>query len=442
MVAKRVDGVTGRGIAMFEKLWSMAKKAQEDRGFRQLVQACEGLLSERGQANMYALADEVVGRWIDLPTSRHEAFFAVLATQFAPDEQLVDQAITAYRDQPNPDTLAKLSLASEAPRQELLRRINRTGKGTATLLSMRVALLTCMRTRQGLNVVDADFLHLLSSWFNPGFLRFEPVSWHSSAALLEKIIQHEAVHAIDSWTHLRRRLDSDRRCYAFFHPQLEGEPLIFVEVALTNEIPPAIAPLIDIKGQPDPSTKPKVAVFYSISNCQPGLRGVSLGNFLIKRVAEHLSTELPSLKTYCTLSPVPGFGKWVDQVDASDLPAFQREQLTLIRQWHAEHAPLNQSDIALMPKTVETALNNCCAHWLVNGSHQHLSDPVARFHLDNGARLERVNVAGDMSKKGIKQSLSVMVNYLYDLDKVEARHEAFIQGIASHSSQVKKSLKA
>lgn len=427
---------------MFEKLWALAKQAQEDRGFKQLVLACKGLLSERGQANMYALANEVVAGWAALPVSRYEAFFAVLATEFAPDEKRVAKAIAAYLDKPNPDTLAQLSNASEAPRQELLRRINRTGRGTATLLAMRVALLNCMRTRQGLNVVDADFLHLLSSWFNPGFLRFEPVSWESSAALLEKIIHHEAVHAIDSWTHLRRRLQSDRRCYAFFHPQLEGEPLIFVEVALTHDIPPAIAPLIDIKGEPNTSAKPKVAVFYSISNCQPGLRGVSLGNFLIKRVAEHLAAELPSLKTYCTLSPVPGFGKWLDQADAQSLATPIAARLQLVRKWQSEHAPLTQSDIGLMPRAVQTALQNLCAHWLVNGSHQYLSDPVARFHLDNGARLEQVNIAADLSKKGIKQSLSVMVNYLYDLDKVEARHESFMQGVVSHSPHVSKYLKA
>jgi malonyl-CoA decarboxylase len=427
---------------MFEKLIAMAKQAQEDRGFRQLVQACHSLLSERGQANMYALADEVVQRWNSLSSTRYEAFFAVLATEFSPNDEVVGKAIATYLDKPNPDTLAKLSVASEAPRQELLRRINRTGRGTATLLAMRVALLACMRTRQGLKAVDSDFLHLLSSWFNPGFLRFEPVSWDSSAALLEKIIQHEAVHAIDSWTHLRRRLQSDRRCYAFFHPQLEGEPLIFVEVALTDAIPPSIAPLIDIKGEVSASTKPKVAVFYSISNCQPGLRGVSLGNFLIKRVAEHLAQELPSLKTYCTLSPVPGFANWFEHVDTDQLPLVQASHVRTIRQWQAEHAPLTQSDIGLMSETVTTAVQNACAYWLVHGSHQHLGDPVARFHLDNGARLERVNVAGDLSKKGIKQSLSVMVNYLYDLDKVESRHEEFVQGTVSHSSQVKKWLKA
>ena len=427
---------------MFEKLWAVAKQAQEDRGFKQLIQACHRLLSERGQANMYALATEVVTRWEALAPPKHEAFFAVLATEFSPDESKVAKAIADYSAKPNPDTLAQLSLASEAPRQELLRRINRTGHGTKTLLAMRVALLACMRTRQGLSAVDGDFLHLLSSWFNPGFLRFEPVSWHSSAALLEKIIQHEAVHAIDSWTHLRRRLESDRRCYAFFHPQLEGEPLIFVEVALTQSIPPAIAPLIDIKTAPEPTSKPKVAVFYSISNCQPGLRGVSLGNFLIKRVAQHLANELPSLKTYCTLSPVPGFGKWLDQLAVDDLAPAQAAHIKRVKQWQADHSPLTQSDIGLMPSAVSASVQHACAHFLINGSHQHLSDPVARFHLDNGARLEHVNVAGDLSKKGIKQSLSVMVNYLYDLDEVEGRHESFMHGTVAHSAQVKKSLKA
>ncbi|MDO7553622.1 MAG: malonyl-CoA decarboxylase, partial [Burkholderiaceae bacterium] len=226
----------------WKNLLALSKRAKTDGGFTRLVDACHQLVSERGQANLYALATAVVEGWNGLSADRQEAFFAVLATEFAPDGDAVKAAAQAYITEPSPDALTTLSGVTEPPRQELFRRINRTTGGTATLLSMRVALMACMKTRKGLNAVDADFLHLLSSWFNPGFLRFEPVSWGSPAALLEKIIQHEAVHAIDSWTHLRRRLESDRRCYAFFHPQLPNEPLIFVEVALTQEIPGEIAP--------------------------------------------------------------------------------------------------------------------------------------------------------------------------------------------------------
>ena len=429
---------------MLSKLWAMARRAKEDGGFSELVQACHRLTSEQGQANLYALATEVIAAWHGLNNSKREAFFAALATEFAPDEAAVQSAAKDYLTQANAQTLAALTRVVEAPRQELFRRINRARGGTETLLNMRVALMDCMRNRKGLEAVNADFLHLLSSWFNPGFLHFEPVSWDSSAALLEKIIQHEAVHAIDSWAHLRRRLDSDRRCYAFFHPQLPGEPLIFVEVALTDHMPDAIAPLIAMRsaeGQADVS-KPTTAVFYSISNCQPGLRGVSLGNFLIKRVAQHLAQEVPSLKTYCTLSPVPGFVRWLDRVDVAALPTNVAQAHARVIGWQAANQPMSAATLDKAPAAVREALLRLCSHYLVKGSHQSNADPVARFHLDNGARLERVNMAGDLSKNGLKQSLSLMVNYLYDLGDVERRHQEFVDLRVSHSRDVKKWLKA
>ncbi len=427
---------------MLNKLWAMTRQAkQTDGGFSDLVQACHKLVSERGQANMYALANEVVCAWRDLNKNKREAFFAALATEFAPDQQVVLDAAQAYVSHPDASHLATLSAVTEAPRQELFRRINRVKDGTPTLLDMRVALLECMRTRDGLQAVDQDFLHLLSSWFNPGFLHFESVSWDSSAALLEKIIQHEAVHAIDSWAHLRRRLQADRRCYAFFHPQLPHEPLIFVEVALTHDMPDAIAPLIATQpasvGEMAPA-KPTTAVFYSISNCQPGLRGVSLGNFLIKKVAQHLANEVPSLKTYCTLSPVPGLVRWMQSVDVGSLPAPVAKAHALVMDWRSSQATVAAEALQQAPETLKAALAKLCAHYLVKGSHVSQADPVARFHLDNGARLERINVGGDLSKNGIKQSLSVMVNYLYDLDDVESRHQQFVDRHVSYSRGVKK----
>ena len=429
---------------MLGKLWAMARRAkQTDGGFSDLVQACHQLVSERGQANLYVLASEVVKAWRGLSKSRREAFFAALATEFAPDADAVLKAAQAYIDEPQAAQLAALAAVTEAPRQELFRRINRVKDGAATLLDMRVALMECMRNRDGLEAVNQDFLHLLTSWFNPGFLHFESVSWDSPAALLEKIIAHEAVHAIDSWAHLRRRLESDRRCYAFFHPQLPGEPLIFVEVALTDHIPEAIAPLIAMRGPQEPEAldKPTTAIFYSISNCQPGLRGVSLGNFLIKRVAQHLAHEVPSLKTYCTLSPVPGLVRWLDGVEVASLPPAVAQAHARVSSWRATHQPMSAEAMQAAPDSVREALARWAAHYLVKGSHAAKADPVARFHLDNGARLERINVGGDLSKNGLKQSLSVMVNYLYDLDDVEARHQEFVDRHVSHSRDVKKWLK-
>ena len=429
---------------MLSKLWAMAHRAKEDGGFSAMVDACHRLISEKGQANLYALASEVIVAWHGLKSHKKEAFFAALATEFAPDAAAVEAASKAYLSDPSPRALAVLAEVTEAPRQELFRRINRTKGGTATLLDMRVALMDCMKTRAGLEAVDADFLHLLSSWFNPGFLHFEPVSWDSSAALLEKIIEHEAVHAIASWDHLRRRLEADRRCYAFFHPQLPGEPLIFVEVALTDHIPDAIAPLIAPRA-PDTEwrvNKPTAAIFYSISNCQPGLRGVSLGNFLIKRVAQHLGQELPSLKTFCTLSPVPGFARWLAKADPQAWPEAVTRAKATVDQWLEAHQPLTSAAIQTADPGIKEALRKLTAHYLVKGSHANLADPVARFHLDNGARLERINVGGDLSKNGLKQSLSVMVNYLYDLSDVETRHQDFVERRVSHSRDVKKWLKA
>ncbi len=429
---------------MLSKLWAMARRAKEDGGFSAMVDACHRLISEKGQANLYALAAEVIDAWHGLKSHKKEAFFAALATEFAPNPAAVEAASKSYLNEPSPQALAALASVTEAPRQELFRRINRTKGGTATLLDMRVALMDCMKTREGLEAVDADFLHLLSSWFNPGFLHFEPVSWDSSAALLEKIIEHEAVHAIASWDHLRRRLEADRRCYAFFHPQLPGEPLIFVEVALTDHIPDAIAPLIAPQASDAELrvSKPTAAIFYSISNCQPGLRGVSLGNFLIKRVAQHLGQELPSLKTYCTLSPVPGFARWLSKADAQAWPEAVSRAKAAVDRWLEAHQPLTAAAVQTAEPGIRESLRKLTAHYLVKGSHASLADPVARFHLDNGARLERINVGGDLSKNGLKQSLSVMVNYLYDLSDVETRHQDFVERRVSHSRDVKKWLKA
>lgn len=424
---------------MLEKLLRLTQKARGDRSIDMLLKSCRLLISERGQANVYAFAVQVIEGYRELPAGRREAFFAALATEFAPDPKAVLSAATQYAQAPNAHNLAVLTRAVESPRQELIRRINRAPGGTAMLLAMRVDLLGLSKGNPELAAVDADFLHLLTSWFNPGFLRLERVDWQSSAALLEKIIQHEAVHEISGWNDLRRRLMPDRRCYAFFHPQLGDEPLIFVEVALVDDMAEAIAPLIESKPDAPNAQSAKTAVFYSISNCQPGLRGVSLGNFLIKKVADQLKTELPQLKTFCTLSPIPGFSRWLDQTRPEDdewAGALQR-----VAAWRQRHAIPAADNITHMPKPLRQDLVALSARFLVKHSHQSLGDPVARFHLDNGARLERINFAADLSKKGLKQSLGLMVNYLYDIGEVELRHQEFVNLKVSHSTPVRRLLK-
>ncbi len=261
---------------------------------------------------------------------------------------------------------------------------------------MRRQLLRALPLHPQLAAVEADFFHLLSSWFNPGFLEMQQVDWNSPAQLLEKIIQHEAVHAIDGWDDLRRRLQPDRRCFAFFHPQLPGEPLIFVEIALVPEMPAAIAPLIEKAAQPVEPKQYKVATFYSISNCQPGLRGVSLGNFLIKRVAERLHAEFPSIRTFCTLSPIPGFVRWLDEVKrrAAELRPVQAQlQAALDKLSYDEEAARTHWQHRASERDALLALASI---YLLLVSPTARGDPVAKFHLGNGARLQRINWAGDL----------------------------------------------
>ena len=426
---------------MLEQLRRLTRRAQGDGALAPLIRSCHLLVSENGQANVYALAMDVMERYRQLPAQRHEAFFAALATEFSPEPEQVVLTATRYAESPTAERLAELTRAVEPPRQELLRRINRAPGGTAMLLAMRNHLLELRKNHPELAAVDADFLHLLSSWFNPGFLRLERVDWQSSAALLEKIIQHEAVHEISGWNDLRRRLQPDRRCYAFFHPQLGDEPLIFVEVALVNDMADAIAPLIESEPDPAAASNARTAVFYSISNCQPGLRGVSLGNFLIKKVADQLKTELLQLKTFCTLSPIPGFARWLTQISDEEPKDEWKGALRRVSTWRQQCSNPQTEDLQGATKILREDLQSLCARYLVQASHDKLGDPVARFHLDNGARLERINFAADLSRKGIKQSLGLMVNYLYDIGSVEARHQHFVDHKVSHSLGVKRLLK-
>jgi malonyl-CoA decarboxylase len=283
-----------------------------------------------------------------------------------------------------------------------------------------------MKGNKDLAALDRDVVHLLSSWFNRGFLVLRRIDWSTPANILEQIIRYEAVHEIRDWNDLRRRIDPvDRRCYAFFHPQLNDEPLIFVEVALTETIPTAIAPLLAAERQPVPIERARTAVFYSISNTQKGLAGVSFGNFLIKQVVEDLKRELPNLRTFVTLSPAPGFAGWLKRVAADPRSAgldgldtaFLRAALD-DPGWHRDAAAVER----LRPKLLPLA----AAYFLrAKGPSGKPLDPVARFHLGNGARLERLNWPGDVSPKGLREAAGLMVNYLYDPRYIEANHEAF-----------------
>jgi malonyl-CoA decarboxylase len=408
-----------------------------------LVTDCRRLLSERGEANSVAIARSLVTRYDALAESEKDSFFERLANDFGPQPLRVLACAQSYADQPSSSNLQALIRQVEPPRQELLRRINRLPGGTSNIVAMRQALLSRLGRTPKLQAVEADFLHLLSSWFNPGFLQLARVDWNSPAQLLEKLIRHEAVHEIDGWDDLRRRLQPDRRCFAFFHPQLPQEPLIFVEVALLTHLPAAIGPLIDKKSTPTPQAAFKVAAFYSISNCQPGLRGVSLGNFLIKRVAVELQRELPPLQTFCTLSPIPGLARWIRTgAKCAGLGKAREDRLraahqTLLDECGADLDALsNAPALRAMSDAAAQALRCLGASFLVDQSPTSGGDPVARFHLDNGARLEQLHARADLSPKGIRQSFGLMVNYLYDLKKVEANHEKFTHSVVAHSRSI------
>ncbi len=405
---------------------------------RLVLADCRRLLSVRGEANGPLLAQAIVQRIEALGDEQRWRFFDRLASDFSPDPRAVLAAARAYADAPDADALIHLTRLAEPPRQELFRRLNGAPGGTAALVRLRRALLERLPRQAPLRAVEADLLHLLSSWFNPGFLEMRKVDWNSPAQLLEQIIRHEAVHQIDGWDDLRRRLQPDRRCFAFFHPQLPDEPLIFVEVALLPEMADAVQPLIDKRSPPLPAEQFKVAVFYSISNCQPGLRGVSLGNFLIKRVAEHLKRELPQLKTFCTLSPIPGLLGWLQHAEGAALGDSGAAALAQLRAaCGGDLAALSHTArLAALGADAHHALWRLAAHYLVHVSPQPNGDPVARFHLDNGARLERLNAQANLSAKGLKQSAGLMVNYLYDLAKIELHHDRFAHGKVAHSRAV------
>ena len=431
---------------MLDDIRLAAARQRKARAIRRMKLDCTRLLSEKGELGGMALTRDLIDRLETLDDEDLGSFFDYLATELSPDPKAVLRLAQAYADAPGAPTLLPLTQAVESPRQELLRRLNRMPGGTTAVLRLRRALLRQLKDRPELAAIEADLLHLLGSWFNPGFLQMKRVDWNSPAQLLEKIIHHEAVHAIDGWDDLRRRLQPDRRCFAFFHPQLVDEPLIFVEVALLPEMPDSIAPLIDKSSTPLAADRFRVAAFYSISNCEPGLRGVSLGNFLIKTVATQLQRELPRLRTFCTLSPIPAFANWLlAEPEFSALPGLKKTAAADLDATREKLSTLCGGDLsALQGPAVheqladdgQAALRALCAAYLTCASPTPAGDPVARFHLDNGARLERLNLRGNMSGKGLRQSFGMMVNYLYDLDRVEASHARFRQGEVVRSRSI------
>jgi malonyl-CoA decarboxylase len=392
-----------------------------------LVELCEALLSGRGEASGVALARDILARYATLTIGPRIAFFEALDTTFGHDRGRIDAAVAAWKQSPSATSAAELNRASEPRRLELFRRLNLAPGGTTALVRMREQLMDAMDHRDDLAAIDADFVHLFTSWFNRGFLVLRRIDWSTPAVILQKIIRYEAVHQIRDWDDLRRRIDlPDRRCYAFFHPALVDDPLIFVEVALTRDIPGAIAPILADKRDVVDPERATTATFYSITNCQRGLMGVSFGNFLIKQVVEEVSREFPRMSNFVTLSPAPNFAGWLKRERAADgSPVIDEED-------RAALAALDQPDWWRTPETCERVrepLLRAAAWYYVrarNGRGLPV-DAVARFHLGNGARLERLDWLGDTSERALAQSHGLMVNYLYDVDYIERNHEAYAQ---------------
>ncbi|MDH3383697.1 MAG: malonyl-CoA decarboxylase [Deltaproteobacteria bacterium] len=415
----------------------LAKTEKKD-----ILQLAETLLSGRGEASDVAVAKEFLTAYDGLSENEVLSFQTLLDQQFGPDQVRLERALRNLQDQPTAKTAREIHEAAEPRRLALFRRINLAPGGTKGLLQMRVDVLRNLYAHPELASVDEDFKHLFSSWFNRGFLVLRRLDWTTPANILEKIIRYEAVHEIASWDDLRRRLEPpDRRCFAFFHPTMEDEPLIFVAIALTTDVPEAIAPLLADRRKPIPAGDATCAVFYSISNCQVGLRGLLLGDFLIKQVVEELKQELPSLKTFVTLSPVPGFLRWLAQErgkEASDHVAEGDKALLALLDgpdWHLDEEAA---------KTLKPLLLSAVAAYLlvVRTESGKPIDPVARFHLGNGARLERIQWLSDLTPKGLRQAAGFMVNYLYELDRMDRNQEAFAHhGEIASSHAVRKHLR-
>ena len=391
-----------------------------------LADFCEELLTGAGEATGLALAGQILARFAELGAEGKAAFFDALTARFGVDEARLSAALAAWQAEPSDATARAIHIAAEPRSQDLLRLLNRAPGGTPGLVAMREDLLGMLREKPALAGLDADFRHLFASWFNRGFLELRAIDWWTPAAILEKIIRYEAVHEIAGWDDLRHRVSArDRRLYAFFHPALGDDPLIFVEVALTDGIPSAIGPVLAQGRAELAPERARTAVFYSISNCQKGLRGVSFGNFLIKQVVEELSAELPGIRNYVTLSPVPGLRAWALAQDGPDGAA--------ARAVEAGEAGARE------------ALPRLAAHYLAEAKARDggALDPVARFHLGNGARLEQIHAEADPSPRGQQTSWGVMVTYLYDLDHIEKNHEAYAnEGVIAVSSAVRRLAKA
>ena len=417
-LAKARGGLPGRGPG----------KAAVPPAAGDLRDVCRALLRTRGEASVVTLARGALDTFARLDGAERRKFFDFLARDLGPDPAALDAAVAAYRNAPGPETTTALALAAESPRRELLGLLNTAPNAMPDLLAMREALLAEAPRQSALQPLDDDFLYLFRAWFNRGFLELRRIDWRTPAFVLEKLIEYEAVHEILDWEDLQRRLEADRRCFGFFHPSLPDEPLIFVQVAFCRGLAGSVQDLIF--GKVETGIEADTAVFYSISNCQRGLLGISFGDFLIKQVVHEIAAEMPALRRFATLSPIPGLRAWLTgAVRNQRIPDAERLGDVENPEWPATSGAAED---------LEPRLLRLCAHYLLHEKRgRHPLDPVARFHLRNGAHLERINWMSDPSPSGMAQSAGMMVNYVYDEAAVVANHEAYVnQGRIAHAAAI------
>lgn len=389
---------------------------------RSIEDLSRDLLKGEDETSQQRLGRLILGAYEQLNDEEKKRFFRLLTDEMDLDDQQIITYAKAYQTKRDADTLAALLQSAEPVRQRYLRRLNQVEGATQVLVHMRADLLRFAKKDKSLKIADLDFAHLFTSWFNRGFLTIQPISWQTPANILAKIIKYEAVHAINDWDDLRSRLQpDDRRCYAFFHPAMPEEPLVFVEVALCKSVPSSIQTVLEERHSSLMEDEVDTAAFYSISNCQRGLQGISFGNSLIKQVVADLSKELPSIKQFVTLSPLPGFAAWAkenaDRLTEGGLSDI--EQAASLALQGGDHTAL---------ASYNKRLKELAAHYLLEAKRPDGQpvDAVARFHLRNGACVHALHPLADLSANGVKNAFGVMVNYAYELDDVASRHENYI----------------
>jgi len=455
------DGIVARGLKKVRKMLTENPSAGKltERQLNQIrdqLKECAAGLG--GEVSARQRAARLAETYLGLGDEGRAAFLRIVATEFGPDPKAVEKAHAQYQAAIGGDAQwsaeSALRGAMRSSRLRILTQFNAIPQGVKFLVDMRADLLRFLEKDPALRSLDRELEARLGAWFDVGFLELHRISWNSPAILLEKLIEYEAVHEIRSWSDLKNRLDSDRRCYAFFHPRMPMEPLIFVEVALVEELADNVQALLDEHAPVFDAQRAKTAIFYSISNTQTGLRGVSFGNFLLKRVVEDLKRDFPRLTNFATLSPIPTLRRWVDKNPDIWAQAFGGDMVERVARQVGSKGPVVQSidDIrklladdawignARLARALQPGLMRLAARYFLNAkSGDRPYDPVSRFHLGNGARIERINYLADTSPNGLKQSFGLMVNYLYDPDAIEANVEAFSrEGVVATSGAVRR----